>query len=142
MRFAEVFLRLGCSLVAWLVLYTYFVCLAALHAMGCGPDGDEMHQLLLGIAPIAGGLAFMLRMTGPFPEIHRILSWLGVPLALLLPFVLNNIWIVFSKTSVHGLSICTGDAPARWQILWAPAQLIAVIVISLLVIRVWRKARI
>ena len=76
------------------------------------------------------------------PEIHRILSWLGVPLALLLPFVVNNIWIAFSKTSVQGLSICTNAAPARWQILWAPAQLMTVVVIALLVVREWRKARI
>ena len=49
MRFAEVFLRLGSALVAWMLLFTHFLWLAALHAMGCGPDGAEMHKLLLGL---------------------------------------------------------------------------------------------
>ena len=142
MRFAEVFLRLGCSLVGWMLVFTFVVWLAALHAMGCGPDGDEMHKLLLGFAPVAGGCAFMLRMTRPFPDIHRMLSWLGAPLLLLLPFVLRNIWSVFSRSSIEGLAICTDASPATWQQIWAPVQLIAILLIALLVLAVWRHARI
>jgi hypothetical protein len=142
MRFAEVFLRLGCALVGWMLIFTYAVWLAALHAMGCGPDGDEMHALLLGLAPVAAGCAFMLRMTRPFPDIHRMLGWLGVPLLLLLPFVLRNTWAVFSRTSIEGTAICSDTDPATWQIAWAPAQLITVLLIALLVIAVWRHARI
>ena len=51
MRFAEVFLRMGTALVAWMMLLTHFVWLAVLHVIGCGPDGDEMHRLLFGLAP-------------------------------------------------------------------------------------------
>lgn len=142
MRFAEVFLRLGCSLVGWMLVFTFVVWLAALHVMGCGPDGDEMHMLLLGLAPVACGCALMLRMTGAFPEIHRMLSWLGVPLLLLLPLVLRNIWTVFSRTNIEGLAICTAADPATWQRIWAPAQMCAVVCIALLVLAVWRSARI
>ncbi len=142
MRFAEVFLRLGCSLVGWMLVFTFVVWLAALHAMGCGPDGDEMHLLLLGLAPVACGFALMLRMTASFPEIHRMLSWLGVPLLLLLPFVLRNIWTVFSRTNIEGMAICTVAEPATWQRIWAPAEMFAVVFIALLVIAVWRSARI
>ena len=77
MRFAEIFLRLGCSLVGWMLLYTYIVWLAALHAMGCGPDGDAMHRLLLGLAPFTAAMSLLLRLTRPMPEIHRIVARLA-----------------------------------------------------------------
>ena len=83
MRFAEVFLRLGSSLVAWMMVFTYLVWMAALHAMGCGPDGDEMHRVLLGIGPLALAMALALRSTRPFPDIHRMLCRLAWPAALL-----------------------------------------------------------
>jgi ABC-type molybdate transport system permease subunit len=79
MRPSEVFLRLGVALVAWMMLYAHVVWLAALHAMGCGPDGDELHRLLLGLAPLTCGFALLLHMTRPFADIHRILRWLGAP---------------------------------------------------------------
>ncbi len=142
MRFAEVFLRLGSSLVGWMLVYTYAVWLAALHAMGCGPDGDGMHRLLLGIAPLAVLMTLLLRLTRPFPDIHRILSWLGLPLALLLPFMLRNTWVVFERANVDGLAICTADAAAGFDRIWAPAQLLATCLIVLLVVKVWHDARI
>ncbi len=142
MRFAEVFLRLGSSLVGWMLVYTYAVWLAALHAMGCGPDGDEMHRLLLGIAPFAVAIAFVLGLTRPFPDIHRILSWLVVPLALLLPFMLRNTWAVFGNSNLDGLAICSGDPATTFDQIWAPAQFLVTSVIFVLVVKIWRDARI
>ncbi|HSG96872.1 MAG TPA: hypothetical protein VLA11_02680 [Woeseiaceae bacterium] len=142
MRFAEVFVRLGSSLVGWMLVYTYAVWLGALHALGCGPDGDGMHRLLLGIAPFAAVMTLLLGLTRPFPDIHRILSWLAVPLALLLPFILRNTWTVFARANMEGLTICGSEPAATLDQIWAPAQLLAVFVISFQVIRVWRAARI
>ena len=139
MRFAEVFLRLGCSLVAWMLLYTLTVWLAALHAIGCGPDGADMHRLLLGLAPFAAGFAFLLRVTRPFPEIHRILSWLGIPLALPAPFALYNVAKVFARTTIGASSICSSDPATAWQLLWAPVQIVAIGLIAFLIIRVSRR---
>ena len=65
MRFAEVFLRLGCALVARMMLYAHFVWLAALRSVGCGPDGDELHRLLLLLVPATVGFALLLRVTRP-----------------------------------------------------------------------------
>ena len=70
------------------------------------------------------------------------LSWLGVPLVLLLPFVFRNIWAVFARTSIDGLAICTDLEPTTWQKIWAPVQVGAILLIALLVIAVWRNARI
>ncbi|MDH3339114.1 MAG: hypothetical protein OER22_12375 [Gammaproteobacteria bacterium] len=139
MQFAEVFLRLGCSLVAWMVLYAHFLWLAALYAMGCGPDGDEMHRLLLGLAPFTCGFAFLLRVTRPFAEIHSILRWLGAPLLLLLPFAVRSVWHVFQAVNINSSAICTSDAPTTWQSLWAPVQLITALLVAYMVVRVWRS---
>ena len=100
MRFAEVFLRLGASLVGWMMVFTYLVWMAALHAMGCGPDGDAMHRVLLGVGPLALALSLALRSTRPFPDIQRMLGRLVWPAALLGLFGLKNIWIVFERTHV------------------------------------------
>jgi hypothetical protein len=141
MRFAEVFLRLGCSLVAWMVVYAYAVWLAALHAMACGPGGDEMHRLLLGLAPATGVLALMLRLTRPFAEIHRMLAWLGVPVGLLLVAGLRNVWTAFSTSNLNGTSVCGEAAPATWQVVWAPVQIAAIVAIAVILVSVWRQAR-
>jgi hypothetical protein len=138
MRFAEVFLRLGTSLVAWMILYAHVLWLAALHAMGCGPDGDELHRLLLGLAPFTCGFASLLRMTRPFAEIHRILRWLGAPLAALLPFALLSVWDVFTKAWIQSSSICGSEAPTLWQLSWAPAQLITLCVAAWMIVKDWR----
>ena len=128
-------------MVAWMVSFAYIVWLAALHAMGCGPDGDEIYRLLLGMAPAAAAIAFLLRVTWPFAEIHRMLSWLALPMALLLPFSLRNTWQVFEKTLLNNAAICGAGDPALWQKIWAPTQFLAVFVIAVLVIGVWRTAR-
>ena len=139
MRFAEVLLRLGTSLVAWMMLYAHFLWLAALYALGCGPDGDEMHRLLLGLAPFSCGFAFLLRVTRPLADIHSILRWLGVPLLLLLPFAIRSVWQVFQSVNVEASAICAADTPTTWQSLWAPVQLITLLLVTYMVIKVWRS---
>ena len=139
MRFAEVFLRMGSSLVAWMMLYAYVVWLAALHAIGCGPDGDELHRLLLGLALLAVGFSFVLRVTDPFAEIQNILRWLGAPLLLLLPFALRSIWSIFNTVNLGSSAICANEPPAGWQLLWAPLQVLALLIVAYGLIRVWRS---
>ena len=132
---------MGLSLVAWMVIFTYVVWLAALHAMGCGPDGDEMHKLLLGLAPVATAFAFALRVTRVFPDIHRILSWLGAPVVLLLPFCVRNTWRVAAAANVEGAAICGGASAAAWEQVWAPAQILAMLLIATQLVAAWRSSR-
>jgi hypothetical protein len=122
-----------------MMLYAHFLWLAALYAMGCGPDGDEMHRLLLGLAPFTCGFAFLLRVTRPFADIHSILRWLGVPLLLLIPFAIRSVWQVFQSVNVEATAICAVDAPAPWQSLWAPVQLITLLLVTYMVIKVWHS---
>lgn len=140
MRPSEVFLRLASALVGWMILYAYFVWLAALRNIGCGPDGDEMFRLLLGILPFAAGSALALRLTRTFDEIHAILRWLAVPLALLVPFCLLHIWSVFDAVNRQGNSICGATAdPQTWETIWAPLQFLAVAFCAWMLIRTWRS---
>ena len=139
MRFAEVFLRLGSALVAWMMLYAYFLWLAAVYVIACGPDGDEMHRLLLGLVPFVGGFAFALQVTRPFTEIHSMLRWLGVPLFLLLPFALRSVWKLFQTVNLNAAAICTDHVPPTWQTLWAPLQMITLLFALYMIVRVWRS---
>ncbi|MEJ2140538.1 MAG: hypothetical protein P8Y61_14060 [Gammaproteobacteria bacterium] len=140
MRLSEVFLRLGCSLVGWMMLYAHFVWLAALGRIGCGPEGAELHGVLLGFVPITIASAFALRLTRPFGDIHRILRWLGLPVFGLIGIASYNVWEVTSSVYATGHGFCsTADADA-WHYLWGPAQLLTTIVVAALVIRVWQSA--
>jgi hypothetical protein len=98
-----------------------------------------MHRLLLGLAPFTCGFAFLLRVTRPFADIHSILRWLSVPLLLLMPFVIRSIWHVFQSVNVEATAICEADAPTTWQSLWAPVQLIALLLVASMVIKMWRN---
>ena len=140
MRFAEVFLRLGATLVAWMVIYAHILWLAVLFRLGCGPDGDEMHKLLLGLAPVTIGVSFALRATRSFAEIHGMLKWLAVPLLLLLPFVVQSIWQAVQVTVTNESAFCANVPPAIWQVAWAPAQIVTVTVVLYMAWRVWRSA--
>ena len=124
-----------------MVLYAYVFWLAALHAIGCGPDGDELHRLLLGMAVIAIGFSFVLPATKPLAEIHSMLRWLGVPLLLLMPFALRSIWSVASPVFFNARGICTDLAPSPWQQLWGPLQLVTIVFLAYRLISAFSSSR-
>jgi hypothetical protein len=123
MRFAEVFLRLGCSLVGWMVVIAYMLWLAVTERVGCGADGDQLYRLLLYAAPAAAALAFLTNATRPMPEIHNILRWIALLPGLLLPFILQAGWRFGRSVLIDGQAICSGDAPPAWQLAWLPCRL-------------------
>jgi hypothetical protein len=139
MRFAEVFLRLGCSLVAWMVLYAHFLWLAALGGIGCGPDGDALHKVLLGLVPVTIGFAFLLRTTKPLEEVHRILRWLGLPLAALMLAGTYHVLAITRAVYMTGQAICSSGVATAWHEFWGPAQLLVIVVAAAMIIRLWRN---
>ena len=140
MRFAEVFLRLGTALVAWMMLYAHFVWLAALRSIGCGPDGDELHRVLLLLVPVTIGFASLLRVTRPLDEIHRILRWLGLPLAALMLAGTYQVLVITRSVYMTGLAICSTSGATGWHQIWGAAQLLAIVVSSVMIVRIWRDA--
>lgn len=139
MRFSEVFLRLGLSLVAWILLLTYFIWLGVAGRVGCGPDGDELHRLVLGMAPFALCGAFLLRATRPLTDVHAILRWGAVPLALLLPPAAIAVWRVTVTVWIAKEGICGPDSVTLWEQAWPVVQLSVIAIIVLLVALNWRK---
>lgn len=139
MRLAEVFLRLGCALVAWMLLYAHAVWLAALGRIGCGPEGDELHMVLLWLVPFVIASAFLLRMTRPFPEIDSILRWLGVPWAVLASVGAYHTWPIARAVYISGRAICSDTGAPGWHMIWVPAQLLGMGIAAAMIIRMWQN---
>lgn len=140
MRIIEILLRLGCGLVAWMVIYAHFIWTAVLRTVGCGPDGDELYRLLLGMVPFTVVFAFLLRSTRPLTEIHRILRWLGVPLLLPIALSIASIWTVLVRVNVGGAGLCTPELAATWNLWWAPVQILTLAVCLWAILQVWWSA--
>ncbi len=122
-------------------MYAYFLWLAAVYVVACGADGDEMHRLLLGLAPFVCGFSFALQLTRHFPDIHSILRWLGVPLLLLLPFALRSVWTIFQTVNLRSAAICESGEPTIWQSLWAPIQILTLLLLSWMIVKIWLDVR-
>ena len=123
-----------------MVMYAYFIWLGVLHMIGCGPDNDEMHRLLLGMAPLVVGFSTLLRITRPFPEVHLILRWLSLPLFTMLPFALRSIWDVFAASNLGSAGICADTPTSHWEVWWAPIQIVTIVLCSWMMARVWQPA--
>jgi hypothetical protein len=124
-----------------MMLYAYVLWLAALYVVGCGPDGDELYRVLLGLAPVTAAFAVLLRVSRPFTEIHSMLRWLSIPLLLLLPFVVRSLWQVFQLVNLDAVAICANTVPSTWQTLWVPIQVLTLIWVSYMVVDVWRSVK-
>jgi hypothetical protein len=133
-------LRLGCSLVGWMVVYAYCLWLATLRVVGCGADSDEFWRLLLGLAPCAVGFALLTGVSGRLTEIQQILRWGFVPLIVLIPLALLPVWSTFAAVNLGGAGICSSEPSGSWQLWWAPLQFVALTLIAVVVFRVWRAA--
>jgi hypothetical protein len=131
---------MGLALVAWMMLFTHFVWLAALHVIGCGPDGDELQRVLLGLAPVTCVFAYLVGVTRPFADIHSMLGWLRAPLGILMVLALRSIWGAANRVNVDGLAFCGPGAPAAWEKYWSPAQLAVLLLVAILVIRQMKRS--
>jgi hypothetical protein len=100
-----------------------------------------MHVLLLWVAPVACGFALLQRATGALPDVQRVLSWLGVPLLVLLVFVLPNIWRVASRATFARVAVCDDGPAPLWQVAWAPVQLVCLTIIAMILLQSARACR-
>lgn len=128
-------LRVGCSLVGWMVIYAHFLWLATLRVVGCSQDGDEFRRLLFGLAPIAFGFSCVIGVSRKLPSIHLILRWGFLPLAVLIPLALWPSWTTFVSVNIDGHGICTLESQGVWQPVWAPLQLLVLVGIATFVYR-------
>jgi hypothetical protein len=141
MSLTEAFLRLGCSIVAWLMVYTHCLWLATLYSVGCGSDGAEFWRLLLGFAPLTIGFTLLLGATRKLDAVHGTLAWLAIPLIVLLPLAARGIWPTLQSATFNDVAICADGDASLWQVLWAPVQIATLAIIGFVAFRVFRGAR-
>ena len=134
MSFSQVVLRIGTSLVSWLVLFAYGIWLSVVDTAGC-TDVNELFALLLGAAPFAVGAAVAVRATRPFADIHRMLRWGLLPLAILLILSAPAVWDHLQQVTLDGAGFCTQQSQAAWEPWWAPVQVIAMVVVLVVLAR-------
>ncbi len=130
-------LRLGCSMVAWLVVYTHLLWLATLRVINCSSDGDAMWRLLLGFAPVALGFATLLQLSRRLPAVHEILRWAAAPLVLLIPLAIAAILPTLTTSTLGAEAICS-EPMQPWHRWWAPLQLFTIGLLCVLAYRAWR----
>jgi len=140
MRLSEVFLRIGSTLAAWMVIYAYFIWLAVVPRVDCNVNGDEIYRLLLGMTPFAVGASFLLGASRPFADIHRMLRWLGLPIAGFLLLAAPVIWQTFVAVNLEGGAMCSDGLKSAWQLYWAPVQFLVACTCIWNILTVWRSA--
>ena len=140
MRLAEAFLRIGSSLVGWMIIYAHVLWLAVSARVTCGAEGAELFAVLLGLTPLTLIAAPLVLVSRPLEDVHRMLRWLGAPLMLLLPFCLYAVYRVFQTVYGANTSIC-GDAEAPvWQLWWVPIQLCITVLVAIAIVLAWRRS--
>ena len=127
-------------MVGWMLLYGYFLWLAVLPKVGCGPDGDQLYKILLGMSVLTLGAAAAIHATRRLEEVQSALRWLVVPLVLLAPWLAISIWDVFIAVNINNVAICGPEPPAAWQHIWAPAQALVVMAVAYSTWRIWSAA--
>lgn len=137
MIIAEVLLRIGCSIVAWLVIYTHCLWLALTWRLGCQADGDELWRVLLGLAPITMLFSLISGASRKVHSVHNSIRWGAAPLVILVPLGFMAIWPVFSSVNLGSNGICSIE-PKAWHPWWAPLQLVTLGVILLMAWRNWQ----
>ena len=138
MRLAEVFLRLGASLAGWMILYAHTLWLAVSARAVCGEEGAELFAVLLGLVPLTLLAGPLILVSKPLGDVHRMLRWLALPVAGLLPFCLLAIYKVFTTVYSDGNAICGSGAVPVWQTWWSPAQIAVIVCIVTLMGVAWR----
>ena len=129
MSVIEVLLRLGCAMVAWLVIYTHFIWTGTINTVGCGTDGPEIWRLVLGFAPVAIGASFLLPVSRKLREVHKMMRWFGAPLVVLLPLAFIAIWPSIVVSTLGAQGICGEVDIPLWHRWWAPIQLLTILLI-------------
>ena len=133
-------MRLGTSLVGWMIVYTHCIWLGTLLAIGCGADGDQLYRLLMGFSPFTIGFALLLRVSQKMPSVHQTMVWLTYPLLVLVPMAAYAVFPILVNVSINGGTICDHPA-ASWHVWWAPVQVATLVVIVVTTVRAWINAR-
>jgi len=142
MRLAEVFLRIGSALSAWLMAYAHCLWLAVVPQAICGGSASDPWAATFGLALPAFLLAFVIPVGYRTPGVGNILRWFGAPLLLLIPLAARAVLSAFQRATLDGEPLCMqpGAGPGGgWEPFWAPVQLTVLGAIALAAMMGWRR---
>ncbi len=139
MSLAEVFLRLGCALVSWVVIIAYCVWLAALEQVSCGPNGVQPWAMLLGFGVLTAMFACLLPLGAKVPGVANILRLPALTLVLLVPLAGRHVLTIIERVNTDGGTICPDTALSWWQTWWGPAQVLVLLTIVVMAVVQWRR---
>ena len=140
---AQVFLRLGLRLVAYLLLFVHLAFVAAVPSLKCSGDNPDIWQLTFYLAPLTLVFALLLLASRPLKTVVQTLRWGCVPLVVLVPLALIGTLPTFSATTLGGAPICPGVSAYSnlvWQQGWGPVQLGLIAIIAIQATRYWLMA--
>ena len=137
MRFAEVFLRLGVSLVGWMVIFAYLLWLLVLPQVPCSPGEPSLWAVLLGATPVVALFALLLPSSRRLPGVHDVLRYAALPTLLLAALGLRIAGTALLDNTLGDARVC-GLASQFWSSAWAPIQLGMLLFIAL---QAWRCFR-
>ncbi len=126
MSLAEVLLRLGSSMTAWLVTYAHCLWLAVLPQAVCVGEGADPWAATLWLAGPTFALAWLIPAGRKTPGVGQILRWFALPLLVLVPLAARVALAAFERATLGGSPLCvaqTGVLAAGWEPFWAPVQL-------------------
>ena len=145
MRPAEVFLRVGVTLVSWIMCYAHTLMLAVLPRTDCSESNAGLWEPTFYLAPLTALAVWALGYGHNLREVAR---WLTVPLILFAVLALLGTFPYLSHTTVNAHPACsllnpafTGTVVPGWQRAWAPVQLLVLLGIGWRVIQYWRTSR-
>lgn len=138
MNAAELFLRLGCTMVGWLMVFTHLLWLGTLRVVTCNSDGDAMWRMLLALAPLAVMFSFTLTLTRKLSAVHSMLRWGIAPTVLLSALALLAVWPALQNVTLAGEPICAIE-DVGWHAWWAPVQLGAIALLLGNAVRAFRN---
>lgn len=137
MSLAELFLRLGLALVAWLTVLAHCVWIAALRAVDCSVAGIEPWFLTLVSAPVVVILALTLPQGNKVAGVASLLRLPAIGLAPLMVLALWSVGDTLVAVTFGDAGICE-VASSTWQRWWAPLQFTVLAIIGASAWRAWR----
>ena len=133
MTLIELLLRLGCGLVAWMVIYAHCIWVAVIRVTDCSGDVG-LWRLVFGFTPFTIAFSLLLGVTKKLKSVHPTIRLLGLPLIALVPLASLSVFPYLFSATLERQGIC-GTELVLWQIWWAPSQLA---VLSLIVFTTYR----
>lgn len=137
MRFAEIFLRLGLCLVAWMVLFGYALWIMLLPKLPCTAGETSLWLVLLYAAPMILLFSLLLPTSRALPAVHQSIRWLAPPLSLFIAFALRTIYYAFAEFTL-GTSQPCGFTSEFWSAAWAPIHAALLLFLLWQLLRIWR----